>query len=116
VPSQDIVLGLYYLSLMREGEPGRGQGLRRHGRDRACAARQGGHLHTKIKGRAWRIDENGKRVTKVIDTTPGRMIARQLLPKHPRSAVRRRQQADDQEGNLGNLIDRSIATAVRRRR
>ena len=41
VPSQDIVLGLYYLSLMREGEPGRGQGVRQHGRDRARAALEG---------------------------------------------------------------------------
>ena len=37
VPSQDIVLGLYYLSIMREGEPGEGKAVRRHGRDRACA-------------------------------------------------------------------------------
>ena len=39
-------------------------------------------LHTKIKGRAWTYDENGKRVSKIFDTTPGRMILGQLLPKH----------------------------------
>jgi DNA-directed RNA polymerase subunit beta' len=37
VPSQDIVLGIYYCSLDRDGEPGEGKAFRRHGRDRACA-------------------------------------------------------------------------------
>ena len=35
VPSQDIVLGLYYITLERHGRAGRGHGLRRHRRDRA---------------------------------------------------------------------------------
>ena len=39
-------------------------------------------LHTKIKGRAWTYDADGKRVAKIFDTTPGRMILGQLLPKH----------------------------------
>ncbi len=42
VPSQDIVLGLYYVSIMREGQPARrGHDLRRHGRARARAAFEG---------------------------------------------------------------------------
>jgi DNA-directed RNA polymerase subunit beta' len=39
-------------------------------------------LHTKIKGRAWTYDENGKRVAKLFDTTPGRLILGQLMPDH----------------------------------
>ncbi len=39
-------------------------------------------LHTKIKGRAWTYDAEGNRVSKIFDTTPGRMILGQLLPKH----------------------------------
>ncbi len=63
VPSQDIVLGLYYLSIMREGLPGEGKIVRRHGRDRACAAcSKVVHLHTKIKYRWEGLDENGKDV------------------------------------------------------
>ncbi len=46
VPSQDIVLGLYYLSLEIAGIPRdagqQGAGLRHHRRDRTCAVRQGG--------------------------------------------------------------------------
>ena len=41
VPSQDIVLGLYYLSMHARRPAGRGQDLRRHGRARACPALQG---------------------------------------------------------------------------
>ncbi|MGA8601732.1 MAG: DNA-directed RNA polymerase subunit beta', partial [Beijerinckiaceae bacterium] len=37
---------------------------------------------TKIKGRAWTYDEKGKRVSKIFDTTPGRMMLGQLLPDH----------------------------------
>src|ERR1039458_4434063 len=39
-------------------------------------------LHSKIKGRAWTYDENGERVAKIFDTTPGRMILGKLLPDH----------------------------------
>ncbi len=41
-------------------------------------------LHTKIKGRAFTYDENGNRVSKIFDTTPGRMILGELLPKNPK--------------------------------
>ena len=39
-------------------------------------------LHAKVKGRAWTFDANGKRVSKIFNTTPGRMILGQLLPEH----------------------------------
>ena len=39
VPSQDIVLGLYYITMERAEREGRRHGLRRHGRDRAGARR-----------------------------------------------------------------------------
>ncbi len=39
VPSQDMVLGLYYTTMERKGMKGRGHGLRRHRRGRACAGR-----------------------------------------------------------------------------
>ena len=93
VPSQDIVLGLYYLTLMRDGEPGQYEA------DPKTKAPMGGifadmgeiehaiaaktvTLHTKIKGRAWSYDEKGKRVSKLFDTTPGRLILGQLLPEN----------------------------------
>ena len=42
VPSQDIVLGLYHITIERAGREGRGHGLRQHRRDRAGARIKGG--------------------------------------------------------------------------
>ncbi|MBI1868987.1 MAG: DNA-directed RNA polymerase subunit beta', partial [Methylocystis sp.] len=93
VPSQDIVLGLYYLTLARDGEPGQyavdpktkaplGGVFGNMGEiEHALAAKQL-TLHAKIKGRAWTYDENGTRVAKIFDTTPGRLMLGELLPKH----------------------------------
>jgi DNA-directed RNA polymerase subunit beta' len=82
VPSQDIVLGLYYVSLMRDGDVGQGMAFSSQSEIEHALHTKAVTLHTKIKGRAWTYDENGKRVSKIFDTTPGRMILGQLLPDH----------------------------------
>jgi DNA-directed RNA polymerase subunit beta' len=84
VPSQDIVLGLYYVSLMRDGEPGQGMMFANMGEIEHALHAKAITLHTKIKGRAWTYDSDGQRVAKVFDTTPGRLILGQLMPKHPK--------------------------------
>ena len=50
VPSQDIVLGLYYLSIMRNNEPGEGKALRQHRRNRPCAGRRRDHAAHQDQG------------------------------------------------------------------
>jgi DNA-directed RNA polymerase subunit beta' len=82
VPSQDIVLGLYYVSLMRDGEPGQGMAFADIGEVEHALFAKAITLHTRIKGRAWTYDSEGKRHAKIFDTTPGRLILGQLLPKH----------------------------------
>ncbi|MGD0719540.1 MAG: DNA-directed RNA polymerase subunit beta' [Roseiarcus sp.] len=82
VPSQDIVLGLYYVSLMRDGEPGQGMAFADMGEIEHALAAKAVTLHAKIKGRAWTFDAEGNRVAKLFDTTPGRMILGQLVPEH----------------------------------
>ncbi len=82
VPSQDIVLGLYYLSLMRDGEPGQGMVFSNQGEIEHALFAKAITLHTKIKGRAWTYDADGKKVSKIFDTTPGRMMLGQLVPDH----------------------------------
>ncbi len=82
VPSQDIVLGLYYSTLMRDGEPGQGMAFADLGELEHALAAKAVTLHTKIKGRAWTFDENGNRISKIFETTPGRMILGQLVPDH----------------------------------
>ncbi len=81
VPSQDIVLGLYYLSMVREKEPGEGMILgsvaeARHALDAGMVT-----LHAKVKGRFITYNDDGEEVIEILDTTPGRMILAELLPK-----------------------------------
>src|SRR5512134_660400 len=83
VPSQDIVLGLYYLSLMREGDPGEGMLFGSVGEVRHALEAGVVSLHAKVRGRYRSIDADGKEVVEVHETTPGRMILGELLPKQP---------------------------------
>ncbi|CAL8981499.1 DNA-directed RNA polymerase subunit beta' [Rhodoplanes serenus] len=82
VPSQDIVLGLYYLSLTRENEPGQGKVFGNLAEIEHALGQRVVTLHSKIKYRWEGIDENGDFVRRVVDTTPGRIILGQVLPKH----------------------------------
>jgi len=83
VPSQDIVLGLYHLSLMNENEPGEGMSFASMGELEHALYNGVVTMHTKIKGRVHTFDENGASKTEIVETTPGRMIIGQILPKHP---------------------------------
>ena len=75
--------------------------VRRYGRDRARARRQGGRRCTPRSSPLVRPRREGQveRAT-WYDTTPGRMLLGNLLPRSIEDLLRRRQQADDQEGNL----------------
>jgi DNA-directed RNA polymerase subunit beta' len=83
VPSQDIVLGLYYLSIVSDGEPGQGKAFADMGELEHALHERVITLHTKIKYRWKGIDENGQPVTRIYDTTAGRVMLSRLLPKHP---------------------------------
>src|SRR3569833_1092445 len=80
VPSQDIVLGLYHLSLMNEGEPGQGMAFSDMGEIEHALASGVVTMHTKVKGRVKVWDDKGKYTTKIVETTPGRLMLGQLLP------------------------------------
>jgi DNA-directed RNA polymerase subunit beta' len=82
VPSQDIVLGLYYLSIAVDGMPGEGMAFRDMGELQHALEAKVVHIHSKIKARYKTVDENGEPVTKIIETTPGRMMMADLLPRH----------------------------------
>jgi DNA-directed RNA polymerase subunit beta' len=81
VPSQDIVLGLYYLSTMRANEPGEGKVFGSMAEIEHALAAGVVSLHAKIKARYRQLDADGKEVSKVFETTPGRMKIGELLPK-----------------------------------
>jgi len=83
VPSQDIILGLYYLTMEREGETGEGMAFGDIQEILMALDNGSVSLHAKIKARLTTFDETGERVTKVIDTTPGRARLADLLPQDP---------------------------------
>jgi DNA-directed RNA polymerase subunit beta' len=84
VPSQDIVLGLYYLSIMADGEPGEGKAFGSVGELEHALAQRIVTLHAKIKWRYIGVDEKRKPYTRIYDTTPGRVLISQVLPTHPK--------------------------------
>ncbi|MGH1402606.1 MAG: DNA-directed RNA polymerase subunit beta' [Alphaproteobacteria bacterium] len=83
VPSQDIVLGLYYLSIALDGEKGEGMIFRGPGEIMHALENDVVSMHAKVKCRYHTVDENGERLTEIVDSTPGRMILSELLPRHP---------------------------------
>jgi len=83
VPSQDIVLGLYYMTIARDGEKGEGMIFRGPGEIQHALTEGHLHIHAKIKCRYHTVDEEGKKITMLVDSTAGRMLFSELLPRHP---------------------------------
>ncbi|MBU6208158.1 MAG: DNA-directed RNA polymerase subunit beta', partial [Alphaproteobacteria bacterium] len=81
VPSQDMVLGLYYLSMLKEGEPGEGMLLSDMTEVHQALDAGAVTLHTKITARVPQTDEAGAEYLKRFETTPGRMLIGECLPK-----------------------------------
>ncbi|MCE2517227.1 MAG: DNA-directed RNA polymerase subunit beta' [Alphaproteobacteria bacterium] len=79
VPSQDIILGLYYQTLIREGE--KGEGMIFGSPEEAMLAYDAGHvsLQAKVKVRihTW---EGEERAYKVVETSPGRAQLANIVP------------------------------------
>ena len=84
VPSQDIVLGLYYMSMELDGEPGEGMVFRGSGEINHALEAGELSLHAKIKCRYKTVDENGEPLWKIVESTAGRMIISDLLPRNPK--------------------------------
>ncbi|WP_208349696.1 DNA-directed RNA polymerase subunit beta' [Pseudaestuariivita rosea] len=80
VPSQDMILGLYYVTLERKGM--KGEGMAFASVDEVQHALDAGevHLHSKIIARIKQIDDEGNEVYKRFETTPGRVRLGALLP------------------------------------
>ncbi|MDX1822912.1 MAG: DNA-directed RNA polymerase subunit beta' [Alphaproteobacteria bacterium] len=85
VPSQDMILGLYYTTIMREGM--KGEGMAFSSIDEVQHALDSGavHLHAKITARIAQIDEEGNEIVKRYETTPGRVRLGALLPMNAKA-------------------------------
>ncbi|WP_174292203.1 DNA-directed RNA polymerase subunit beta', partial [Sphingomonas bacterium] len=104
VPSQDMVLGLYYLSMMKENEPGEGMLISDMSEVHQALEAKAVTLHTKIVSRVPQTDEAGKQYMKRFETTPGRMLLGETLPqssKVPFETVNRLLTKKD----VGDVID-----------
>ncbi len=86
VPSQDMVLGLYYLTKGRnhtEEHPVIGEGMTFYSPEEVIIAQNEGKvsLHANIKVKVDTIDENGEYINKIIETCVGRVILNQVVPR-----------------------------------
>ena len=82
VPSQDIILGIYYISLEFDGEVGEGSIFGTIGELEHALHAGKVSLHAKIKCRRNRVDINGNVTSFIADTTPGRVLISEVLPKN----------------------------------
>ena len=82
VPSQDMILGLYYISMQRDGMPGEGMIFSSPDEVRHALDAEGSilHLHARITCRIEQVDELGSTVFKRFETTPGRVLLGSILP------------------------------------
>ena len=115
VPTQDMILGSYYLTMVKDGEPGEGKVFRDV--DEATMAYDEGDitLHAKIKIRMTK-EVNGEMVTKLVETTLGRVIFNNPIPQDlgfvdrtdPANAFALEVDFLVKKGGLGKIIDKCI--------
>ena len=82
VPSQDMVLGSYFLTLEKPGEPGEGRAFRVTLRRRRWPMKTARfRLHARIKVRVFKKDDAGVERSGIIETTLGRLIFNRPIPQ-----------------------------------
>jgi DNA-directed RNA polymerase subunit beta' len=81
VPSQDMVLGLYYMTKPRKGS--RGEGMTFYSAEEVTIAyeEKAIDLHAIIKVKVEDIDENGAYFNHIIETTVGRVLFNEFVPR-----------------------------------
>jgi DNA-directed RNA polymerase subunit beta' len=81
IPSQDMVLGLYYITKIRPGA--KGEGMIFYGEEEAIIAYNEGKvdIHALVKVVVDDVDEDGNPIRKMHETTVGRVITNECIPK-----------------------------------
>ncbi|MBR6020506.1 MAG: DNA-directed RNA polymerase subunit beta', partial [Lachnospiraceae bacterium] len=79
VPSQDMVLGIYYLTMEKPGDKGEGMFFKNE--NEAILAYENGYvtLQSKIRVRRTGINAEGKEESRTIDTTVGRILFNEII-------------------------------------
>ena len=79
VPSQDMVLGIYYLTQERPGAKGEGKAFRNMNEALVAYENHEITLHAKIKVRREGINKKGEKETRIIESTLGRFIFNEII-------------------------------------
>ena len=81
VPSQDMVLGIYYLTQERPGSVGEGNAYRNI--NEAILAYENGEctLHSRIKVRVTKENAEGEKVSGIVESTLGRFLFNEIIPQ-----------------------------------
>jgi DNA-directed RNA polymerase subunit beta' len=82
VPSKDIVLGLYYLSMVLDKQPGEGMLIGSVAEAHMALDRGLVTLHAKVKARVTELNKDGEKATRLVETTPGRLLVGEFMPMH----------------------------------
>ncbi len=80
VPTQDMVLGSYYLTIDKPGEPGEGKVFRDENEAMMAYGEKVIGLHAKIKVRRT-LEIDGVKQSRLVETTIGRIIFNQPIPQ-----------------------------------
>ncbi len=115
VPTQDMILGSYYLTLSKDGEMGEGKVFRDF--NEALMAYQDGviSIHAKIKVRVTK-EIGEEKIQSLIDTTVGKIIFNEHIPQDlgfvdrskPENALKLEIDFKVGKKELGKIIDRCI--------
>ena len=81
VPSQDMFLGIYYLTMEKDGDIGEGKFFKSKNEALLAYENKEITLHSKIKVRRTVTTEDGTEVTGIIDTTLGRLLFNEIIPQ-----------------------------------
>ncbi|MDR1488166.1 MAG: DNA-directed RNA polymerase subunit beta' [Holosporales bacterium] len=104
VPSKDIVLGIYYLTLQIDDMPNEGKLVSGLSELMYLLENKDLHYHTKIKMRVPYYNKKGESEYKFVDTTAGRVIFYQYMPQHheiPFDVINKTLTSSD----ISNLVD-----------
>ena len=81
VPSQDMVLGIYYLTQEREGAEGEGKFFKSVNEAILAYENKAVTLHSRIKVRMSKKDAEGNEITSIVESTLGRFIFNEIIPQ-----------------------------------
>ena len=79
VPSQDMVLGIYYLTLEKEGDKGEGKYFKSENEAFLAYENKVITLHARIKVRRTGVDKDGNPISQIVECTLGRILFNEII-------------------------------------